>query len=106
MLATTTSEKRLFFLTWQISANTPVKKCRRLACWAAFSPLYYVGVAAHGLVTLVIGVVCVLGSRYVGTLLWAIILLVLGIVATGIGGRLVILGALLGLASNLVKKSH
>lgn len=52
-----------------------------------FSPLYYIGVSVHGLVTLIIGVICIIGSRYVGTLVWAIILLVLGIVATGIGGR-------------------
>lgn len=68
-----------------------------------FSPLYYIGVSAHGLVTLIIGVICIIGSRYVGTLVWAIVLLVLGIVATGIGGTLVILGTLLGLVSILIK---
>lgn len=69
-----------------------------------FSPLYYIGVSVHGLVTLIIGVLCIIGSKYVGTLAWAIILLVLGIVATGIGGTLVILGALLGLISVLTTK--
>jgi hypothetical protein len=68
-----------------------------------FSPLYYIGIVAHGLVTLIIGIICVFGSKYVGTLLWAIILLILGIIATGIGGTLVILGALLGLISSLMK---
>src|SRR4030065_2749077 len=66
-----------------------------------FSHLYYLGASVHGLVTLIIGVICIIGSKYVGTLVWAIILLVLGIVATGIGGTLVILGALLGLVSVL-----
>ena len=68
-----------------------------------FSPLYYIGVAAHGLITLIIGIVCVVGSKYVARLEWAIILLVLGFLATGIGGTLVIIGALLGLVSSLVK---
>jgi hypothetical protein len=54
-------------------------------------------------VSLIIGVVSIIGSRYVGTLVWAIVLLVLGILATGIGGVLVILGALLGLISVLIK---
>ena len=69
-----------------------------------FSPLYYIGVSVQGLVTLIIGIICVVGSKYVGTLVWAIVLLVLGIVATGIGGTLVILGALLGLVSALMTK--
>ncbi len=68
-----------------------------------FSPLYFIGVAAHGLITLVIGVICLIGARYVDRLVWGIILLVLGLVATGIGGTLVFLGALLGLISTLLK---
>lgn len=67
-----------------------------------FSPLYYIGVAAHGLITLIIGVICLIGARFVGRLEWAIVLLILGIVATGIGGTLVALGALLGLVSRLI----
>jgi len=69
-----------------------------------FSPLYYIGASVHGLVTLIIGVICVIGSKYVARLEWAIILLVLGIVATGLGGTLVILGALLGLVSVLTTR--
>ncbi len=67
-----------------------------------FSPLYFMGVAVHGLITLIIGIICVIGSKYVARLEWAIILLILGIIATGIGGALVFLGALLGLISRLV----
>ena len=70
-----------------------------------FSPLYYLGASVHGLVTLIIGVICIIGSKYVGTLAWAIILLVLGIVATGIGGTLVVFGSLLGLVSALMTKN-
>jgi hypothetical protein len=57
----------------------------------------------YSIVAIVIGVICIIGSRSVGTLVWAIVLLVLGIVAGGIGGALVILGAILGLISILVK---
>jgi hypothetical protein len=54
-------------------------------------------------VAIIIGIICVIGSRSVGTLVWAIVLIVLGIVSGGIGGVLVILGAILGLISILVK---
>ena len=71
---------------------------------SAFSPAgYYVSGALYSVVAIIIGVICVIGSRSVGTLVWAIVLLVLGIVSGGIGGVLVILGALLGLVSILVK---
>ena len=71
---------------------------------SAFSPAgYYVSGALYSIVAIIIGVICVIGSRSVGTLVWAIVLLVLGIVSGGIGGVLVILGALLGLISILVK---
>jgi hypothetical protein len=67
-----------------------------------FSPLFFLGVAVHGLLILIIGIICIIGARQAGTLLWAIILLVLGIIAGGIGGTLVIVGALLGLISSLM----
>ena len=65
---------------------------------SAFSPAgHYLSGAMYSIVAIVIGVICVIGSKSVGTLVWAIVLLVLGIVSGGIGGALVILGALLGL---------
>ncbi|MGD0331444.1 MAG: hypothetical protein ABSB40_13535 [Nitrososphaeria archaeon] len=71
---------------------------------SAFSPAgYYVSGAMYSIVAIIIGVICVIGSKSVGTLVWAIVLLVLGIVSGGIGGALVILGALLGLVSIFVK---
>jgi hypothetical protein len=70
----------------------------------AFSPVgYYLSGAIYSIVAIIIGVICVIGSRSVGTLVWAIVLLVLGIVSGGIGGILVILGALLGFVSIFVK---
>ena len=71
---------------------------------SAFSPAgYYVSGAMYSVVAIIIGVICVIGSKSVGTLVWAIVLLVLGIVSGGIGGVLVIIGALLGLVSIFVK---
>ncbi len=69
-----------------------------------FSMLFFAGVVAHGLITLIIGVISVIGSKYVARLDWAIILLILGIVASGLGGALIILGSLLGLVSNLTRR--
>jgi hypothetical protein len=54
-------------------------------------------------VAIIIGVICVIGSKSIGTLVWAIVLLVLEIIAGGIGRALVILGAILGLVSIFVK---
>lgn len=71
---------------------------------SVFSPVgYYISGAIWSIVAIVIGVICVIGSKSVGTLVWAIVLLVLGIVSGGLGGALVILGALLGLVSIFVK---
>jgi len=67
----------------------------------AISALAAIGTFGYGLVELIIGLICVAGSRYVGHLGWAIALIVLGVIAGGIGGGLVILGALLGLLSKL-----
>jgi hypothetical protein len=71
---------------------------------SAFSPAgYYLSGAMYSILAIIIGVICVFGSKSVGKLVWAIVLLVLGIVSGGIGGALVILGALLGLVSIFVK---
>ena len=71
---------------------------------SAFSPAgYYISGALYSIVTIIIGVICVIGSRSVGVLVWAIVLLVLGIIAGGLGGALVIIGALLGILSTFIK---
>ncbi len=53
--------------------------------------------ALRDLLTLMIGIVAVIGSRYVGTLGWSIALIVLGAIGGGIGGLLVLVGGVLGL---------
>jgi hypothetical protein len=70
----------------------------------AFSPAgHFIAGTFYSVVAIIIGAICIIGSKFVGQLGWAIILLVLGIVAGGIGGVLVILGALLGLLSIFLK---
>ena len=58
---------------------------------------------AYALVHIVIGAACIIGSKYVSKLVWGILLLILGIIVGNIGGSLVIIGALLGLVSTLIK---
>ncbi len=68
-----------------------------------FTALGVLGATVRGLIAVIIGIVCIMFARYVGRLEWAIILIVLGIIATGPGGGLVILGGILGLISSLIK---
>jgi uncharacterized membrane protein len=58
----------------------------------------------RAIVHIIIGAVCIAGSKYVSTLTWAIVLLILGIIAGNIGGTLVLVGAILGLISTSYRK--
>jgi hypothetical protein len=60
---------------------------------------------ARALFLIVAGVVCAIGSKFISNLVWAIVLLVLGIVAGTIGGTLVAIGAILGIVSILFKST-
>lgn len=68
-----------------------------------FSPLAFLSKSVYSLVQIVLGIICIIGSKMVKNTTWAIILLILGIVAGGIGGTLVVLGALIGLLAKLIK---
>ncbi len=57
-----------------------------------------------GLVTLVGGVVAVIGATRIRDLVWSIVLIIVGIVGGGLGGLLVLIGGILGIASNLAKR--
>jgi hypothetical protein len=59
----------------------------------------------RSLLHIVIGIVCIIGSRFVSNLVWAIVLLVLGLIAGTIGGALIVIGAILGLVSVLIKSA-
>jgi hypothetical protein len=60
--------------------------------------------AYGGIVTLIMGIIAIIGSKSANTLVWGIVLLIVGLIGGGIGGLLVALGGLLGLISSLLKK--
>ncbi len=73
------------------------------ASFLIFSPLRFLSDVVYSVAGIVIGVICIISSRYVSTLVWGIVLLILGLIAGNIGGTLVVLGALLGIVSMLIK---
>lgn len=60
---------------------------------------------AYGLIPVILGIVAIIGAKYSNTLVWAIILIVIGYLGGGIGGLLVLIGGILGLVSVLIKKA-
>jgi hypothetical protein len=66
---------------------------------------FYWGYAYGGIVTIACGIIAMVGARYASTLIWAVVLLVVGLVGGGLGGLLVLLGAILGLVTVLAKKA-
>jgi hypothetical protein len=71
------------------------------------SPLEDLNVLGRGfgVVTLILGVVSIIGAKYSHRLEWAIILIIVGYVGGGIGGLLVLIGGILGLVTVLLKKT-
>ena len=67
--------------------------------------IFHWGFAYGGIVTLVMGIIAVIGARSVNTLVWAIVLIVVGLIGGGIGGLLVLLGGIFGLITALSKKA-
>ena len=64
------------------------------------SPL--AGYFGIGIITLILGIVAVIGSKRVNELLWAIALMAIGFLGGGVGGLLALIGGLLGLLSRYV----
>ena len=69
------------------------------------SLLSFLSGTVRALIQIIIGIVCIIGSRFISNLVWAIILLALGIIAGTLGGSLVVIGAILGLVSILLKSA-
>ena len=71
----------------------------------SFGAMYFHwGFAYGGIVTLIMGVIAIVGAKSAGTLVWAIILIVVGLIGGGLGGLLVLLGGIIGLIAALSKK--
>jgi hypothetical protein len=59
----------------------------------------YIGI---GVISLILGVVAVFGSKRVNELVWGIVLMAIGFLAGGVGGLLALVGGLVGLLSRYV----
>ena len=66
---------------------------------------FYWGFAYGGIVTIIMGIIAIIGARSASTLVWAIVLIIVGLIGGGIGGILVFLGGILGLITVLSKKA-
>jgi hypothetical protein len=74
---------------------------------SSFGPreIFHWGYTYGGIVTIICGVVAIIGAKSASTLVWAIVLIVVGVIGGGLGGLLVALGGLLGLLTVLLKKT-
>ena len=60
------------------------------------------GFGLGGIITVILGIVAVVGSKRVTELIWAIVLIIVGFVGGGIGGLLVLIGGILGLLAHFI----
>ncbi len=60
------------------------------------------GFGLGGIITIILGIVAVVGSKRVTELIWAIVLIIVGFVGGGIGGLLVLIGGILGLVAHFI----
>jgi hypothetical protein len=59
------------------------------------------GLSYGGIVSLICGIIAVIAASRNSDLVWAIVLVVIGIIGGGLGGLLVLLGGILGLIAAL-----
>jgi hypothetical protein len=67
--------------------------------------IFHWGFSYGGIVTLIMGIIAIIGARSASTLVWAIVLIIVGLIGGGIGGLLVVLAGILGLITVLSKKA-
>ena len=70
-----------------------------------FGPFLPLRFAYFGIVTLICGIIAIIGAKSVTNLVWAIVLIIVGIIGGGLGGLLVVLGGILGLVTVAIKKT-
>ena len=70
-----------------------------------FGPFISFSFAYFGIVAIICGIIAIIGSKSVTTIVWAIVLIIVGVIGGGLGGLLVILGGLIGLIAVLIKKT-
>ncbi len=69
------------------------------------SPLRSLNILGRDLITVLFGVIAIIGSRQADKLGWAIALIIVGYLGGGIGGLLVLVGGILGLIAYFYKHS-
>jgi hypothetical protein len=69
-----------------------------------YGPFLNWGFAYGSVVTIICGALAIIGSKSATTLVWAIVLIIVGVIGGGLGGLLVVLGGLLGLVTVVSKK--
>jgi hypothetical protein len=57
-----------------------------------------------GIITLIAGILAVIAANRVRELVWAIVLIVIGLIGGGLGGLLVLIGGILGLVASISKQ--
>jgi hypothetical protein len=67
--------------------------------WTVYSFAY------SNIVMIICGVIAIIGAKSASHLVWAIILIIVGLIGGGLGGLLVILGGIVGLIASLTKKA-
>lgn len=76
-----------------------------LGFFGSFGDLYlHWGFSYGSIVTIIMGIIAIIGAKSVNTIVWAIVLIVVGLIGGGVGGLLVLLGGILGLVTVLSKK--
>ncbi len=66
--------------------------------------IFHWGYSYGGIVTVIMGIIAVIGAKSANTLTWAIVLIIVGLIGGGLGGLLVLLGGIFGLITTLSKK--
>ena len=59
----------------------------------------YIGI---GVISLILGVVAVFGSKRVNEIIWGVVLVAVGFLTGGVGGLLALIGGLVGLLSRYI----
>jgi uncharacterized membrane protein len=86
----------LFGLLAILGVRTPATVPSLLSVWGL----------TGGFVVFICGVVAIICARWVCTIVWSIVLIVVGLVGGGLGGILVILGGIIGLVVAVTNESN
>ena len=70
-----------------------------------YGPVLHWSFAYGSIVAIICGIIAIIGSKSAATLVWAIVLIIVGIIGGGLGGLLVALGGILGLIVVITKKT-